>query len=316
MKISIIVPMYNVEVYIDKCIQSCLNQDIEKTEYEIICVNDGSPDESAIIARNYACIYDNIKVIDRNNGGLSAARNTGLHNAKGEYVWFVDSDDWIENNCLGAVTPYLKNDLDLLEIQYQNVSENGNVYPGEAGHFFKGVKSGREVSRRGGVHTPAPFSIYRLQYLKDHNLYFYEGIYHEDVEFKVRALLLADRVASIPNVCYNYLQRSHGSITSVFKLKNGLDMLFVLDRHYRFVQSYDRGVKKAIYGKISMWMNSILLGFRQLNEDDYQILYKELIQNKHLFCAMKHSGNFKYFIEGVLLGINVRFGMKIHSMIR
>ena len=100
--------MYKVEAFIEKCLNSCLNQDISKEEYEIVCVNDGSPDKSAEIAEHIAKSNANIRVINRPNGGLSAARNTGIDNAKGEYIFFVDSDDWIADNCLGKITSILK----------------------------------------------------------------------------------------------------------------------------------------------------------------------------------------------------------------
>lgn len=95
-KLSIIIPVYNVELYIEKCLQSCLSQDIPYDEYEIIVVNDGSPDGSLAIAESIAKTTTNMTIISQKNGGLSAARNTGMSVAKGEYIWFVDSDDWIE----------------------------------------------------------------------------------------------------------------------------------------------------------------------------------------------------------------------------
>ena len=94
--------MYNVEKFLAKCILSCENQNISKKEYEIICVNDGSLDSSAIIAEEIAKQYNNIIIINQENQGLSVARNTGLSNAKGDYVWFVDSDDWIEEKFLSC----------------------------------------------------------------------------------------------------------------------------------------------------------------------------------------------------------------------
>lgn len=90
-KLSIIIPMYNVDQYIGKCLDSCLKQDISKDEYEIIVVDDESPDNSSSIVEEYMKNNMNIRLIYRKNGGLSAARNTGLKEAKGEYIWFVAS---------------------------------------------------------------------------------------------------------------------------------------------------------------------------------------------------------------------------------
>ena len=119
MILSIIIPMFKVEVFIKTCLESCVKQDLSSVDYEIICVNDGSPDQSAVLAREFADQYSNIKVIDRPNGGLSAARNTGLSLAKGEYVWFVDSDDWIVEDCIGRIVKRLQETQpDMLQIQY------------------------------------------------------------------------------------------------------------------------------------------------------------------------------------------------------
>lgn len=317
MQLSIVIPIYKVERYIEKCLESCIHQDVVLgQDYEIICINDGSPDDSAEIAKKIANKYNGVIVIDQANQGLSGARNQGFLKSKGDYVWFVDSDDWIEENCLANLFPLLKDDVDIVEIQYRYVDEYGNITPGEDGCAIDGFLTGKEVTLKGGLHTPVPFTIMRSDFIRLNNLKFIEGIYHEDVEFKIRALLVAKKVVSSPYVCYNYLKRSSGSITSSYKLKNGLDMLFVLNRHYQFVHSYDKAVKKAIYSKISMWMNSVLLGIRQLSGEDYEVLLKELKQNKKLFYAMRHANSIKYMIEGTLLGINVPLGLWVHSKIR
>lgn len=114
-KLSLVIPMYNVELYIEKCLNSCINQDLSSNEYEIIIVNDGSKDTSLSRAEAIARKHNNIKIISQENGGLSSARNTGLKNAKGEYIWFIDSDDWIEPNVLKNLYQIAShNNLDIL----------------------------------------------------------------------------------------------------------------------------------------------------------------------------------------------------------
>lgn len=307
--------MYKVEHYIERCLKSCINQSpiILGEDYEIICINDGSPDESGSIAKRFSRENTGVIVYDQENRGLSAARNKGLELAQGEYVWFVDSDDWIEYNCLQGIFPYLKNSIDLIEIQYRNVYEDGQTSPGEAGNLFEGIKSGSEVTLCGGVHTPAQFTVFRSKFLKENNLEFVKGIYHEDVEFKIRALILAEKVSSIPDICYNYFQRTTGSITSNFKLKNGMDLLSILKSHYQFVQSYDKKVRKAIYCKISMWMNEILYRINELKGEDYGGLFIELSHSRCLFKAMMKSGNLKYMLEGMALYCNPSFGVWLYN---
>lgn len=130
--LSIIVPIYNVERYLRKCVDSLLAQDI--SNYEIILVDDGSSDGCGAICDEYAHAPYNIrhtpiKVIHRENGGLSAARNSGIDVAQGKYIMFVDSDDYIEPNVLGCLMKQVKRDnLDVLRYKYQNVNESGKVF--------------------------------------------------------------------------------------------------------------------------------------------------------------------------------------------
>ena len=121
MQLSIIVPVYNVADYLAKCLDSLLAQDLPQNEYEIIVVNDGSTDNSGEIAQQYADKYANITLINQGNQGLSGARNTGIKCAKGDYIQFVDSDDYLEENVLGGLLKQVEKDnLDVLRFKYQN----------------------------------------------------------------------------------------------------------------------------------------------------------------------------------------------------
>lgn len=127
MKLSIVIPVYNVEKYVSECLDSCLEQNIDITDYEIIIVNDGSTDNSANLINLYAK-QSNIIIINQENLGLSAARNAGMKIAKGEYIWFVDSDDWIEPGILKrillAISLCAK---DCFRLNYRTVTEAGKI---------------------------------------------------------------------------------------------------------------------------------------------------------------------------------------------
>lgn len=117
MFLSFIVPVYNVEQYLDECLRSLVNQDIPPDDYEIICINDGSTDGSLKTLQSYAQRHQNIRVIDKVNEGVSVARNVGLDKARGEYIWMVDSDDFIAANCLGSIKArIIENHLERLKI--------------------------------------------------------------------------------------------------------------------------------------------------------------------------------------------------------
>lgn len=108
LKLSIIIPVYNIAEYISECLDSCLKQDMDYGEYEIICVNDGSTDNSEVVLSRYAEKYSNIRVISQKNQGVSAARNRGIKEACGKYVWFIDGDDYIIGNCLSSLIEALE----------------------------------------------------------------------------------------------------------------------------------------------------------------------------------------------------------------
>src|SRR6266540_1135366 len=130
-KISIIIPVYNVEQYIEKCLQSCINQDLPHQDYEIIVINDGSTDGSLEVVNRVTTDYSNFIIINKPNEGASSARNKGLDIASGNYVWFIDADDWIETNCLQSLIFIMEQEqLDALQIGYHKVI-NSKTYPFE-----------------------------------------------------------------------------------------------------------------------------------------------------------------------------------------
>lgn len=222
LRLSIIVPVYNVADYLAKCLDSLLAQDIPQNEYEIIVINDGSTDNSAEIAKQYADKHSNIILINQENQGLSGARNTGIANAKGEYVQFVDSDDYLEENVLGGLLKQIEeHKLDVLRFKYQNVRINsdGNYevfQPYKQSNFIFDDYSKEPVNgvdflnNRFGTACYACAFILRKEVLDD--CIFKQGIYLEDTEWTPRMLMKVKRVASTDTIVYNYLMRE-GSIT-------------------------------------------------------------------------------------------------------
>lgn len=204
MRLSIIIPAYNVEQYLERCVYSCENQDISKDDYEIIIVNDGSPDNSLQIAENLALKYSNIVVISQENQGLSGARNTGMNNARGKYLWFVDSDDYIVKNCIGRV-------LELCTVQEADIChfslgkyENGKLKLIHQHNETDKLLPGREMLLH---HTSIVLSsvcakFYKKDFLQRNNLSFVEGITQQDVELNARAYALTSRCLFVSDPMY------------------------------------------------------------------------------------------------------------------
>lgn len=224
MKLSIIVPIYNVEKYLPKCVDSLLNQDLSSEDYEIILVDDGSPDRCGEICDEYAVRYPNIKVVHRENGGLSAARNSGIDVAQGKYVQFVDSDDYLEPNVLRTLVDKMETDnLDVLRFNYQNVNERYVVFePNKVSKPFVDYRD--EVCDGLAFLTERlGMACYAVQFMIRRNLLedcvFKEGIFFEDMEWTPRLLLKSQRVTSTSMMVYNYLMRQGSIARSVDKEK-------------------------------------------------------------------------------------------------
>ena len=243
MNLSIIVPIYNVAPYLRKCVDSLLAQDI--SDYEIILVDDGSTDDSGWIADEIVREVKGerlevkgeenskadmlastpytlhptpeVKVIHQSNAGLSAARNTGIAAATGDYIMFVDSDDYLQPNVLGTLMEQVERDnLDVLRFRYQNVRESGEAFAP-----YKDMTNYNDYSltptdgltflnERMGTQCYAVQFIFRREIALQEQ--FTPGIYFEDTDWTPRMLLRTERVASTELVVYNYLWRE-GSIT-------------------------------------------------------------------------------------------------------
>lgn len=279
LKLSIVIPVYNVELYIAKCLDSCLQQDIMADEYEIIVVNDGSPDKSVAIINDYLQRFPNVRLVNRENGGLSAARNTGLKEAKGEYVWFVDSDDWIEPNVLKHLTDKAyKEKLDVLCFNLQLVFPNGHIEQYNVSAKDNGsVYNGADFIIKIGMPPAAWAALYKRDFLEKNLICFYEGILHEDQEFTPRAYCLAERIAFIDYVVYNYNQREGGIMKSRQSERKCRDLLTVADSLYTFTQRRRNMLHQEAYWTL---MNHVSFALSQ-SLANYNKDYFDLREYRH-----------------------------------
>lgn len=240
-KLSIIIPVYNVEAFVGRCIESCLKQDLPASEYELLIVNDGSLDGSMDVVRQYARQYENIRIIEQENKGLSAARNAGLSQAKGEYVWFVDSDDDVNGDELKMLVDFaIDKKLDVLCFDIRVIRRGQPTvthpnYKNKCREIFEGQDFFVNVA----MPPSSCVALYRKNYLIANGLYFKEGIVHEDQEFTPRAYCLAKRISYISVPAYNYWVRSGSIMTSPEKrAKKAKDLLIICDSLYRFTKEH------------------------------------------------------------------------------
>lgn len=221
MKLSIVVNMYNTAKYMPRCMETLLEQDIPQSEYEIILVDDCSPDNSLEMAKEYAAQYMNVRVCTHEkNKGLAAARNTGIDAAKGEYLCFVDPDDYIEKNSLAALLKQMDDEqLDMLRFNYQKVDENYNNIPDHEGEakfdYSPKIMTGTEfLAHRLGIGCYVWAYIYRLDFIKNTGIRFFEGCFFDDTPWLPRILQKAQRVNVNPVRHQYYLQRTGSMVHS------------------------------------------------------------------------------------------------------
>ncbi len=211
-KISVIVPVYNVEQYLRRCLDSLVNQTLN--DIEIIVVNDGSPDDSQAIIDEYACKYENIRAFKKVNGGLSDARNFGLEYVTGEYVAFVDSDDYVQKDMYEKMYSKAKeNDFDIV------VCDLNYVYPGKLMEVNSHIKNDTTDIKKSMINIyPAAWNKLYKRNLFDHDVRFKKGVWFEDVEFLYRLLPYVKSIGVVKEPFYQYVQRE-GSITSTVNKK-------------------------------------------------------------------------------------------------
>lgn len=216
-KISIIIPFYNVELFIEQCIRSIYNQDIPLEEYEVICVNDCSPDNSVDIVRKLQKEYSNLILIEHTeNKKQGGARNTGLKYAKGQYIWFIDSDDYIMPNVLNNVYDIIsKNNLDFLQFGYNEYNDNSDIKYGNS--IQTNVTTGSELffDKRfiwWKNHITPWSKVYNKSFLIEYNINFAEYVQYEDNDYAFKVYESAKRCMHVSENCYLY-RMNENSIT-------------------------------------------------------------------------------------------------------
>ncbi len=300
---SLIIPVYNVERFIGKCIDSIIRQNgLSSEDCEIIIVNDGSTDSSLNIARDYQKKNNNIHVVSQTNQGLSMARNNGLAKAKGDYVWFIDSDDWISSDSLSIISKKLQDDNpDILMIRAANCFDHKQVIRQHKFPYVHSNVSGEEIFLSDCWTTCVPFFIIRRDFLIENNLKFMEGVFHEDNEFTPRLLLAAKKVSQINDVLY-FVRQNPNSITRSVNPKKAFDIIKVLNSLDSYINK--KNLSSEILMKfgcfMSMTLNVALIQSQSFEKNVKQEFTELIRKNKHLIRYYKISKNPRYFTEWLL----------------
>ncbi|MGM9837775.1 MAG: glycosyltransferase family 2 protein [Paludibacteraceae bacterium] len=270
---SLIIPIYNTAKYLADCFNSVISQ-TESVDAEIICINDGSTDNSMQVLQPYLERYPNIRLIDQANAGLSAARNAGIQQAKGEYLLFLDSDDMLASDALTllrqAIEQYSNPDMLAFGSQLWYDEEDGRQVPNvlfnhtQSRMYSSGMAYLTDfVQSRGWGPSAACFYAYKRRWLHNTGLCFPSGLLHEDELFVPQAITLANSLCTVPDMLYIYRMRGT-SIVHTESERHYRDKLTIAHRLEVFCQkqgTINSTIQRILY---SLSLNAIL-GLKRLN---------------------------------------------------
>lgn len=288
MRLSIIIPIYNVSKWLGRCIASVRNQGLALEDYEIVAVDDGTPDDSMRVLEAFRMEEERAgilnarwQIVRQENQGLSAARNAGLKVARGTYVWWIDPDDYLEPYCVRPLLERAERErLDVLCFGMSLVEESTGVstryqIPDETGG--KAVK-GEEFLLKCGMPPAAWAALYRRGFVERYGLRFFEGVFHEDQEFTPRAYFLAHRIAFQDARVYNYVQRE-GSIMKSENPKKTDDLLRICDRLWQFMQEntqIESSIRYVFVNRVSFLFSQALSNLCRCGIYEFPGDYKSL----------------------------------------
>ena len=301
MKYSIIVPVYNMEKYISKCLDSIFSSTYKN--YEVIIVNDGSTDKSDEIIKTYIEKNRNIIYIKEENMGLSTARNNGVSKATGDYIIFVDSDDYIEEKLLENIELNIDNN-DVLRYQLNVVNNKVTPYNEVPFESLNGIEAFSLICKYKYIELACLYAIKREFFIKN-NFKFTKGVYHEDYGLIPLVFSKAKSVKSISYIGYNYVNRNNSIMNSndyKKQIKKMDDVLYLFNKAISYLNDVDNTqVIKSFYA------NSVLGKYNSLNIR-LKFKYIKQIRNLKIVDYLSEDG-FKRKIKKILY--KVRYGVLV-----
>ncbi len=309
-KISVIIPVYNTAKYIEKCLESLKNQ--EMNDIEVIIVNDGSTDNSEKIIKEYIeknkkLFLNEITYLKKENGGLSDARNFGIQYVRGKYIAFLDSDDYLENTLFLKLEKYIEQEIDLIKFKMTTVDEDCNKMDVLDGPIFDKC-SGEEAFQKLCVEEKflevACIYLYRTEFFKENNFQYKVGAYHEDFGLTPLIIMKASSVVSTEFAEYYYMQ-TNNSITRNDDynktVKKAKDVLEHYDHMVKTVECYEISENSKTLIK-RYYTNTVLLKLEGLEGNDKKKYIKE-IRRRKVYKNIKVT-SLKQFVKKQLVKVS------------
>lgn len=295
--ISVIIPVYNVEEYLRECIDSVLSQTYEN--YEIILVDDGSTDNSGRICDEYAEKNDKISVIHKQNGGLSDARNKGLSLAKGEYIYFLDSDDYIISECFAELVSIIeKENSDFVFFDAKSFEHSNKSFNIEQRYIRKkeyGTAKGEAVLsalfNNKDYHSPVQMYFYKKAFLIENELSFLSGVVYEDSLFSYKAFCLANYVTHISKSFYCRRYRANSIMTSQKSKKYFESICRVYEEVLEFSKKENKFHLEVAQKYIARCAFNVFNNYEKLSREDKNNCQKKLAEIKELISKDNAYGN-------------------------
>ncbi|NJE41509.1 glycosyltransferase family 2 protein [Faecalicoccus pleomorphus] len=279
--ISIIVPIYKVEDTLDKCVKSLMQQTYK--DIEIILVDDGSPDRCPEICDKYAKLDNRIKVIHKENGGLSDARNTGLKAASGYYIMYVDSDDYLETDACKRLLDNMQPDVDFVVGAIRQVRGQKIIYQRHTNLISEKKYSSKvfviKSIQKNEWFAPAVLNLYKRNFLLSNQLFFKIGYYYEDMEILLRLYLSAKNIVYVDYPFYNYIIRENSIMTSNITEKKRKMAIAIYSEWMRIILDIqDEEYQKYLFGILSKYYitsarHLVILGWK-VDKLDFNFAWK------------------------------------------
>lgn len=268
-KVSIIIPVYNVENELQRCLDSIIPQLTD--EMEVILIDDGSMDSSGTICDRNAECSAFLQVIHQSNAGLSEARNRGLQVAVGDYIVFIDSDDYIEPGSLKAISEMIaETHYDIIVMRAQVVYDNATSYPKMQYTVQPGVYSGIKYyssiqkANKGFASNCVQFNAYSHSFIKENGLRFYPGIIHEDELWSLTCFIKAEQVLCTNLLFYNHFVREGSIMHSSNNRKRAESSIIICNELLRIIGTFDKNSVRAFYDR---WVFIFLRGMICADEE-------------------------------------------------
>ena len=302
-KISVIIPVYNTSIYLRQCLDSVLNQDFD--DYEVICVNDGSTDNSLEILREYEKKSSKIKVVDQINSGVATTRNTALKNASGDFLAFLDSDDFIKENYLSKLyNTALNTGSDIVICNFYRYYEQTNFAKPVFYKFRRGQFDEYEILKGlipdNLIHSYLWNKLWRREIFEGHNIF--PNMKFEDLAIMSELIYKANKITVIPDALYYYRIRKTSIVRSI-SLQTQNDYL----KAYAFIRlfleenkEYQRFKRQYFYLSLKVYIVMIAVNFMLLKEQPSLKLFMQNMLSTKLFIRNCQLDDFKMTKEDIL----------------